>query len=62
MFLTGQQEIETASRLLHEAMDAIRPSSLKAFPVVKHLSILPLYSALDTADQKEVFKPARLVT
>ncbi|KAI9358557.1 P-loop containing nucleoside triphosphate hydrolase protein [Zopfochytrium polystomum] len=59
VFLTGQQDIETACRLVREAVDALQPSDLKAYPAVRAISVHPIYSALDTAEQKAVFRPAK---
>ncbi|KAJ3193072.1 DEAH-box ATP-dependent RNA helicase prp22 [Irineochytrium annulatum] len=59
VFLTGQQEIELACRLIQQACDELRPAELKAFPEVKDLQLYPIYSALDTPEQRAVFSKAR---
>ncbi|KAK8118723.1 pre-mrna-splicing factor atp-dependent rna helicase prp22 protein [Apiospora kogelbergensis] len=50
VFLTGQEEIDTACEILHERM--------KALPNVPHLHILPVYSALPNEQQSRIFDPA----
>ncbi|KAK6853445.1 ATP-dependent RNA helicase DHX8/PRP22 [Apiospora arundinis] len=50
VFLTGQEEIDTACEILHERM--------KALPNVPHLHILPVYSALPNEQQTRIFDPA----
>ncbi|KAI9340492.1 P-loop containing nucleoside triphosphate hydrolase protein, partial [Obelidium mucronatum] len=59
VFLTGQQEIETACRLIRQEADSINPTvDLAAFPEVASLALFPIYAALDTPEQKSVFRPA----
>ncbi|KAJ3024548.1 UNVERIFIED_CONTAM: putative pre-mRNA-splicing factor ATP-dependent RNA helicase dhx16 [Siphonaria sp. JEL0065] len=60
VFLTGQQEIEATCRMVREECDAIRSSAdISHYPEVSDISLHPIYSALDTPDQKEVFRPAK---
>ncbi|KAJ3334228.1 hypothetical protein HDU76_006600 [Blyttiomyces sp. JEL0837] len=59
VFLTGQQDIETCCRRIIEESDKLRSSEIKHYPSIKHLTVHPIYSALDTIEQKEVFRPAR---
>ncbi|KAI8606848.1 P-loop containing nucleoside triphosphate hydrolase protein, partial [Chytriomyces sp. MP71] len=59
VFLTGQSEIETCARLIATELDSLNPRDFAAYPAVQDLSIHPIYSALDTPDQKQVFRPAR---
>lgn len=51
LFLTGQEEIDTACEILYERMKALGPS-------VPDLIILPVYSALPTEMQSRIFEPA----
>jgi len=51
LFLTGQEEIDTASQILFERMKALGPS-------VPELVILPVYSALPSEMQSRIFEPA----
>ncbi|KAI6019101.1 P-loop containing nucleoside triphosphate hydrolase protein [Pisolithus marmoratus] len=51
LFLTGQEEINTACKILFECMKALGPK-------VSELIILPIYSALPSEVQSCVFKPA----
>ncbi|ORY45661.1 P-loop containing nucleoside triphosphate hydrolase protein [Rhizoclosmatium globosum] len=61
VFLTGQQEIETTCRLIREECDALGnlAREIEYYPQVKDISLHPIYSALDTPDQKDAFRPAR---
>ena len=51
MFLTGQEEIDTACEVLYERMKALGPE-------VPELIILPIYSALPSEMQTRIFEPA----
>lgn len=51
LFLTGQEEIDTASEILFERMKALGP-------MVPELIILPVYSALPSEMQSKIFDPA----
>ncbi|KAH8992446.1 P-loop containing nucleoside triphosphate hydrolase protein [Lactarius akahatsu] len=50
LFLTGQEEIDTACEILFERMKALGPK-------VPELIILPIYSALPSEVQSRVFEP-----
>ena len=50
VFLTGQEEIDTACEVLYERMKALGPS-------VPELIILPVYSALPSEMQSKIFEP-----
>ncbi|KAJ9483568.1 hypothetical protein VN97_g9830 [Penicillium thymicola] len=51
VFLTGQEEIDTACEILFERMKALGPS-------VPDLVVLPVYSALPSEMQSRIFDPA----
>ncbi|KAJ9138456.1 Helicase associated domain-containing protein [Pleurostoma richardsiae] len=51
LFLTGQEEIDTACEVLFERMKALGPN-------VPELIILPVYSALPSEQQSRIFDPA----
>ncbi|RUS25213.1 P-loop containing nucleoside triphosphate hydrolase protein [Jimgerdemannia flammicorona] len=51
LFLTGQEEIDTAAEILYERMKALGPD-------VPELIILPVYSALPSEMQSRIFEPA----
>ncbi|KAK7748662.1 DEAH-box ATP-dependent RNA helicase prp22 [Cytospora paraplurivora] len=51
VFLTGQEEIDTACEVLYERMKALGPN-------VPELIILPVYSALPSEMQSKIFDPA----
>ncbi|OIW28594.1 helicase associated domain-containing protein [Coniochaeta ligniaria NRRL 30616] len=51
LFLTGQEEIDTACEILYERMKALGPN-------VPELIILPVYSALPSEMQSKIFEPA----
>ncbi len=51
LFLTGQEEIDTACEILYERMKALGPN-------VPELLILPIYSALPNEMQSRIFEPA----
>ena len=53
VFLTGQEEIDTAAEILFERMKALGP-------MVPELVILPVYSALPSEMQSRIFEPAPL--
>jgi ATP-dependent RNA helicase DHX8/PRP22 len=50
LFLTGQEEIDTACEVLYERMKALGPQ-------VPELMILPIYSALPSEMQSRIFDP-----
>ncbi|XP_073013708.1 pre-mRNA-splicing factor ATP-dependent RNA helicase DEAH10 [Typha latifolia] len=50
-FLTGQEEIESMERLIHERLRQLPQGSNK-------LTIVPIYSSLPSEQQMNVFKPA----
>jgi ATP-dependent RNA helicase DHX8/PRP22 len=50
LFLTGQEEIDTASQILFERMKSLGP-------MVPELIILPVYSALPSEMQTRIFEP-----
>lgn len=50
LFLTGQEEIDTACETLYERMKALGPE-------VPELIILPVYSALPSEMQTRIFEP-----
>lgn len=52
LFLTGQEEIDTAAEILYERMKALGP-------LVPELIILPVYSALPSEMQSKIFEPAQ---
>lgn len=51
LFLTGQEEIDTAAQVLYERTKALGPA-------VPELIILPVYSALPSEMQSRIFEPA----
>ena len=51
MFLTGQEEIDTATQILYERMKALGSS-------VPELIILPIYASLPSEMQARIFDPA----
>jgi ATP-dependent RNA helicase DHX8/PRP22 len=51
LFLTGQEEIDTACEILYERMKSLGPD-------VPELIILPVYSALPSEMQTRIFQPA----
>ena len=51
LFLTGQEEIDTACQVLHDRMKKLGPDA-------PELIILPVYSALPTELQQKIFEPA----
>ena len=51
MFLTGQEEIETACQILYERMKSLGPA-------VPELLVLPVFSALPSEIQTRIFEPA----
>ncbi|KAL4424788.1 hypothetical protein ABPG77_000828 [Micractinium sp. CCAP 211/92] len=55
LFLTGQEEIDTAAQILFERMKSLGPA-------VPELIILPVYSALPSEMQTRIFEPAPLGT
>ncbi|KAJ3135797.1 ATP-dependent RNA helicase dhx8 [Physocladia obscura] len=60
VFLPGQYEIETTSRLILQESRLINPKlTLKYYPSVREISLHPIYSALDTPEQRDAFRPAK---
>jgi HrpA-like RNA helicase len=60
VFLTGQQEIESACKLIKsDVEETLRADDLAFGDDVWDLSVHPIYSALDTPEQKAVFSPAK---
>ena len=59
VFLTGQQDIETACRLILEQVNDMNSNEIKYYPTVTRISVHPIYSALDTPEQRLVFSPAK---
>jgi ATP-dependent RNA helicase DHX8/PRP22 len=53
LFLTGQEEIDTAAEILFDRMKSLGPSA-------PELIILPVYSALPSEMQTRIFEPAPL--
>lgn len=51
MFLTGQEEIDTACQILYERMQSLGSE-------VPDLHILPVYSALPSEMQTRIFEPS----
>ncbi len=51
LFLTGQEEIDTACQILYERMKSLGPN-------LPELIILPVYSALPSEMQTKIFEPA----
>ena len=51
LFLTGQEEIDTACQILYERMKSLGPN-------LPELIILPVYSALPSEMQTRIFEPA----
>ena len=51
LFLTGQEEIDSAAEILFDRMRALGPS-------VPELHVLPVYSALPSEQQTRIFEPA----
>lgn len=51
LFLTGQEEIDTAAQILFERMKSLGPA-------VPELIILPVYSSLPSEMQTRIFEPA----
>jgi len=54
LFLTGQEEIDTACQILYERMKELRSGNEQ----VPELIILPIYSALPSEMQSRIFQPA----
>jgi ATP-dependent RNA helicase DHX8/PRP22 len=50
LFLTGQEEIDTAAEILYERMKALGP-------MAPELIILPIYSSLPSEMQSRIFEP-----
>jgi ATP-dependent RNA helicase DHX8/PRP22 len=55
LFLTGQEEIDTACEILHQRMQALGPG-------VPELLVLPVYGALPSENQSRIFDPAPPLT
>ncbi len=54
LFLTGQEEIDTACQILYERMKELRSGN----SIVPELLILPIYSTLPSEMQSKIFQPA----
>ena len=54
VFLTGQQEIESAIRQMEERQNEI---SIRHSSSVKGMILFPIYSSLETIEQKAIFDP-----
>ncbi|KAI9091845.1 P-loop containing nucleoside triphosphate hydrolase protein [Phlyctochytrium arcticum] len=55
IFLTGQQEIEMTTRLLMEAHEELDYGEVRHRNTVKDMVIYPIYSALETLEQRSIF-------
>jgi HrpA-like RNA helicase len=58
VFLTGQKEIEEGCRTLERMVIEMDYHHLRAYPTIKEMLIMPLYGALETEFQREIFRPA----
>ncbi|KAJ3150109.1 DEAH-box ATP-dependent RNA helicase prp22 [Geranomyces michiganensis] len=60
VFLTGQQEIELAIRLFHEAHDDLnyQRGDVRHRSRVRGVATHPIFSALETLEQRAIFEPA----
>ncbi|KAI8902160.1 P-loop containing nucleoside triphosphate hydrolase protein [Globomyces pollinis-pini] len=58
VFLTGQFEIEQAVKQLEELEEELNYSDVKDKDI-KGMVVYPIYSSLETLEQKNIFKPAR---
>ncbi|KAJ3013997.1 hypothetical protein HKX48_005409 [Thoreauomyces humboldtii] len=58
VFLTGQQEIETAIRMFQEAHDELDYADVRHSAHVRTVFWYPIFSSLDTLNQRAIFKPA----
>ena len=58
VFMTGQKDIEEGCRILEGMVVQVDYHHLRAYPTIKEMLIMPLYGALETEFQKEIFRPA----
>ncbi|GLI64295.1 hypothetical protein VaNZ11_007516 [Volvox africanus] len=58
VFLTGQDEIDSAERLLKEHLAALQGSRGASSSGCRELLVLPIYAALPPEQQMKVFEPA----
>ncbi|KAI8928519.1 P-loop containing nucleoside triphosphate hydrolase protein [Entophlyctis helioformis] len=58
VFLTGQQEIETAIRTLNEANESLDYSSIRYNDRIDGIVVYPIYSSMETLEQRAIFQPA----
>jgi len=56
VFLTGQEEIQRCCNLIQEKYSALKKEKEQEQEPLKPLMVLPLYAALQTEDQRLVFK------
>ncbi|KAJ3046935.1 DEAH-box ATP-dependent RNA helicase prp22 [Rhizophlyctis rosea] len=59
VFLTGQQEIDQAMRKLNEMHEELDYHEVRFKNHVRDIVIYPIYSALETLEQRAIFEPAR---
>ncbi|TPX54295.1 hypothetical protein SeMB42_g00374 [Synchytrium endobioticum] len=57
VFLTGQNEIEQAMKRLEDELDELNAKDIKYGHVVRNLIAHPIYSALETMEQRAIFDP-----
>jgi HrpA-like RNA helicase len=55
VFLTGQNEIDLAMRRLDDLLDELQPDDICSN--IRNLVAYPIYSALDTYEQRAIFTP-----
>ncbi|TPX62312.1 hypothetical protein PhCBS80983_g00427 [Powellomyces hirtus] len=58
VFLTGQSEIEQAIRMVQEAHDELDYVDVKYRSRVRTIALYPIFSALETLEQRAIFDPA----
>ncbi|KAI8825670.1 P-loop containing nucleoside triphosphate hydrolase protein [Fimicolochytrium jonesii] len=58
VFLTGQQEIEQATRLFQEAHEELDYDEVRYRSTVRDVAIFPIYSSLETLEQRAIFDHA----
>ncbi|KAI8996726.1 P-loop containing nucleoside triphosphate hydrolase protein [Gaertneriomyces semiglobifer] len=58
VFLTGQQEIDQAIKLLEDALASLDNSEIRYRSRVMNVLSYPLYSAMETPEQGTIFEPA----
>ncbi|TPX63977.1 hypothetical protein SpCBS45565_g06228 [Spizellomyces sp. 'palustris'] len=56
VFLTGQQEIEQATRLLQEAHEVLDYVEVRHRSRVHDIAVYPIFSALETLEQRAIFE------